>query len=240
MKKKNISIVILCALIFIPLILLAFDFGSVNFSLNFKKYHSFEADELTFDFYGSFGSVRKVVISDSSGKLESLKISANADIYNDELSPVELYDVNGDQKNDLLILCSIDEDGDVHRALFLYSPTSYRYMSDVDAVNPREENGVLVCEDKQFKYLAETVEEYTVPYELSWIKTIYEYSEGAVIPTRSYKLSYYSETQMYCLGEWEYDFELCELISLNEDWMDEQEYKNKYQNIDELFQIALP
>ncbi len=240
MKKKTLSIILLCAVIFIPLIILAVDLGSMDFSLNFQKYHSYSADGLTFDFYGSFGNVRKLKVSDDGGKLCSLEISADANVYGSGENAVELCDVNSDGKHDLLVLRSIDEDGDVHRSLFLYSSSDYRYMSDVDAVNFREDGGSLICEERTFKYLAQTVEEYTVPYERSWVSTEYKYSDGSVIPNRTYKLSYYSETQIYCFSEWQYDADLCEQVSVSEDWMDEQEYKKKYQNIDELFQIALP
>ena len=239
MKKKNIALVILCAIILLPILVLAVDFGSVDISLNFIKYHSFEADGLSFDFYGSFGNVHKVKISENGKKICSLEVCADADIFDGEKDAVELCDVNSDGKSDLLILCAIDEDTDVHRKLFLYSSDSYRHISDVDVVNFREDGPTLVCEDRQFRYMAETVEEYTVPYERSCVRTEYEYSEGTVRAERKYVLSYYSETFMYCFGVWEYNSELDELVSVSEDWMDESEYLQKYDSISESFDMVL-
>lgn len=240
MKSKYIPIIFLAAVMLIAVSLLLVDFGSVDVSLNFQKYHTATADGKEFNFYGSFGRVGKITVRKNGKKLCSLKIDADADIYTDALCAVEVCDVNGDEKNDLLIAYAKDEDKDVHRLLFLAKNDEYILAKDVDAVNFAEENGAIISEEQKITYLAETVEEYTVPYEKYVSRTVYEYHEGKVIPISMLKVSYYSESNIYCIGSWEYDEYTEKLVSMSEDWLSAEEYSEVYDKIDGIFDVELP
>ena len=240
MKAKYIPLIVLSAVMLTALAILLFDFGSIDISLNFTKYHTATADGKEFSFYGSFGRVGKVTVREDGKKLCSLEIDADADIYAEDLSAIELCDVNEDGKTDLLIAYAKDEDNDVHRHLFLARNDEYTLAKDVDAVNFTEENGTIISEEQKITYLAETVEEYTVPYEDAVSRTVYEYYDGKVIPITMLKVSYYSESDIYCIGSWEYDEENERLISMSEDWLTPEEYSKVYDEIDKIFEVELP
>ncbi len=241
MKKKNIALIVLCILILLPLLFLVVDFGSFNFSLNFQKYHSFEQENLTFDFYGSFGTVRKLKVSEEGSKLCSLKISANSDIFDQDEPAVTLCDINMDGMSDLLVLSAIDDDdSDAHRALFVRKDDTFHRAQDIDVVNAEVSEGMLIGEERIFEHTAQTVEEHDVPYLISLVRTEYEYFDGGVIPARATELTYYSETQIYCLATWEYSDEYDELMSVDEDWLYPSQLATVYDELDELFKIELP
>ncbi|MBQ8817297.1 MAG: hypothetical protein IJZ83_01865 [Clostridia bacterium] len=240
MKTKNIALIILAAVIIIPLALILFDFGSLDFSFNFKKYHTCEVDGREFEFYGSFGRIGKIKVSDDNGKICSLSFSADADIFKRNIPAVETFDINSDGNDDILVLCGIDEENDVHRSLFIATASDYNAMGDTDIVNFRIEDDLLISEDGGVEYLAETVEKYVVPNRKHVTRRDYKYYDGEIIIAREYSLSYYSETDIYCHGYWEYDEDSESLLCVDEDWLLPDEYEKERENLQKLFKIQLP
>ena len=239
MKSKYIPIFALFLAVIAILCVLLFDFGKLDLNLNLTKYHVAEADGKEFIFYGSFGKVGKVTVKENSKKICSFELSADADIY-DGISAVEISDVDRDGKNDILVAFKKDADGDVHRRLLLASKGGYSFVRDVDVVNFRDGDGTVISEEQSFKYLAETKEEYTVPYERTVSRTVYEYFEDTVIPRSRITVSYYSESLIYCVGVFEYDENYGELMSVSEDWITRSEYDDAYEALDEIFEVELP
>lgn len=239
MKSKYIPIVALFLAVVATLCVLLLDFGKLNLNFNLTKYHIAQADSKEFVFYGSFGKVGKVTVNENSKKLCSFDFSADADVY-DGISAVEISDVNSDGRNDILVAFKKDSDGDVHRRLLLATKSGYSFVRDVDIVNFKDGNGFLISEEQDFKYLAETKEEYTVPYEKNVSRTVYEYFEDTVIPRSKITVSYYSESLIYCVCVYEYDENYGELMSVSEDWMTQSEYYDEYDALDEIFEVELP
>ena len=240
MKLKHIPLIALLLVVVTVISILVFKPADIDLELNVKKYHTAEADGKEFIFYGSFGKVGSLTVKENGKKIAKLDVEADADIYGEELSAVEVCDINADGKNDLLVAVAVDGDGDVHRSLFLAVNDTYSLIKDVDAVNFFSENGKLVCEEKIFKYMAETVEEYTVPYENSVCRTIYEYFDGKVIASSKTVVSYYSESDIYCVGLWVYDATAEELFPVSEDWLTPKEYAAAYSKLDQIFVKELP
>ena len=239
MKRKYLPLILLGLVLTAVIVILTVDISSVNINVNIIKYHSATADGKDFSFYGSFGTVGKVTVRENGKKVCSLKISADADVYSSSTA-VELCDLNADGKKDILIAYSTDNDGDVHRKLFLATQRGYSLVDSVDAVNFSEKNSTIISEEKQIVYLAPQVEEYTVPYEKYVSRTVYEYYDGTVIPSSMLKVSYYSESDVYCVGKWEYYAELEELIPVSEDWLSPSEYLSVREKLAKDFSAELP
>ena len=240
MKSKYIPILARALAVITLLCVLLFDFEKLDLNLNLTKYHVAEADGKEFIFYGSFGKIGKVTVRENSKKLYSFKFSADADVYEDGISAVEIFDVNSDGNNDILVAFNVDSDGDVHRRLLLSSKSGYTFVQDVDVINFSDEGGKLISEEQSFKYLAQTREEYTVPYEMTVSKTVCEYSDDTVIPRSKITVSYYSESLIYCVAVFEYDEYYEELMSVSEDWLSQEEYNDAYEALDEIFSVDLP
>ena len=240
MRSKNLALVFLAAIIVIPLIIIMIDYTSIDFSFNLVKYHSAEADGKTFSFYGSFGTVGKIKVSDKNGKLCAIRFSADADIFKEDIPAIEVCDVNGDEKNDLLILKDIDEEGDVHRTLFIAEDSGFTKITDADIANFKLCENTVISEEITLEYMAQTVEEYIVPYKRSAVRKEYKYSDGELYVYCEYSLSYYSETDVYCHAYWEYNSDIDELDCVFEDWLSPEQYAQSKQDIQKSFDITLP
>ncbi len=240
MKNKTLAIIILCAIIVLPLLFLLIDFSSVNFSLNIQKYHSENDGGLIFDFYGSFGSIHKLKISDENGKICSLSVRLDSKALEKCEDAVLVCDFTEEGRDVLLVLSEIDEDGDIHRMPFVRAGSAYSKADDTDIVNAQITGDGIICEERIFKYIVETRDDYEVPYEV-WAKhTEYEFFDGTLLPRRALYVTYYSETRIYCVGEWEYNETYGELMCLEEDWLEPNEYSNIYAELAGRFKIDLP
>ena len=241
MKSKHFVFIILSAAVLACVLMLTVDFSDIDLHLSVKKYHTCTADGREFRFYGSFDKIYKVSVYEDGDKLCSLKIEADADAFADGTgNAVELCDINADGENDILVLCAVDEDEDEHRRLFIRTGERQSAVNDTDIVNYRFENGTLISQTRELQYLAETVEEYTVPYEKYSERCEYEYYDGEIIPVGRMRVSYYSESDIYCIGQWEYDREAHESVCISEDWLVPSEYQKVYSEIRELFEVELP
>ncbi len=240
MKNKTLAIILLCAVIVLPILFFAIDFGSVNFNLNIQKYHSEKDGGLIFDFYGSFGSVNKVKVSDESGKVCSLSVRFDSKLLKECEDAVLVCDFTEDGRDVILVLSGIDEDGDIHRAPFVRTDKSYSKIDGMVASNAEITADGIICEERIFKYMVETRDDYEVPYEV-WSKhTEYSFRGGTLIPINALYVTYYSDTHIYCVGEWEYNETYGELMCLDEDWLEAQAYAKIYAELAKKFKITLP
>ena len=234
--KKIILIVIACVAVLIALCAIL----KPDISLSVIKYHTEEHGDTVFSFYGSFGRVKKIKVVEGGEKLRSISLDIDADALKAEgISAVETCDVNADGSDDILILTHVDDEGDGHRRLFLRSGDDFEIVGDTDIVNYRMENGVLVSEDSRLKYLAKTVEEYTVPFERSVTREEYSYLDGYMTLIRRFSVSYYSESDIYCVGLFEYDSAVGDIVYTDEKWLSPEEYAENKHVFQEYFETEL-
>ncbi len=240
MKNKTLAIIVLCAIIILPLIILLVDFGSINFSLNLKKYLSVSEGEYTFDFYGSFGRVNKMTVRGASGKLCSLPMQIDSDSLSECDDPILICDFSENGSDLLLVFSSLDSDGDIHRTPFVRRDEAFEQISDADIVNPKIQNEVIICEEYIFEYVATAEEDGDIPYEIWSKRTEYVYENGTLHPSNALYVTYYSYTDIYCVGAWEYNSEYSELMSTDEDWLSAEQYSKVYGDLDDIFEIDIP
>lgn len=241
MKSKYLVLIILSLAVLICVLMLTVKFSDIDISMPIKKYHTCTADGREFRFYGSFGKVSNVKVYEDGDKLCELNLDADASIFSDDVSDaVALCDINADGENDIVVLCAVDEDGDRHRRLFIRETEGYSAVHDTDISNFRSDDGMLISESQDKRYLAKPVKEYEVPYEKYSERNEYGYFDGEIKLARRIKVSYFSESDIYCFGIWEYDKDIEQLICLDEDWLSADEYSEKYNEIQKLFEIPVP
>lgn len=239
MKTKNLALILLIAAVFAVVAVLSFDAFAPDFSLNMKKYHSETLENMQVSFHGSFGKINMVKIKPDGEKSSKVKLEGDAAaLEKNGVAAVEVCDLNGDGVRDLLLLTRIDNDGDVHRALSLSTGDGYVLAEGVDAVNARIENGILIAEEKNKLFITE--EDDAAPYEQSSVKYEYQYVDGSVILTRKTVITYYSDSDIYCLGIWEHDQKYDELTVKSEDWLSVAEYTRDKQAIADMFFVDIP
>ena len=233
-------IILLVSAVLVCVLLLTVNFSKIDIELSLKKYLTYETGAREFSFHGSFGRVHKLKVYENGDKICTLSIDARADVFTEsDAVPVELCDINADGRDDILVLVRVDTDGDAHRELFINNGDGYTPIGDTDISNFTFEDGKLVSVERETRYLAQTVEEYTVPYEKYVERCEYGYIDGEVIPLRKFRLSYFSETDIYCYSVWEYDRELGELTYVSEDWFGSDEYDKYSSEIYESVNISL-
>ncbi len=239
MRNKTRAIIVLSAIIVLPLLFILLDLGSANFNISIKKYRSASVGSLDFDFYGSFGSIHKVKVSNENGKICSLSVKIDAKELSECDSPVLIYTLS-DTCDVLLIFSKTDDDGDVHRTPFVRSGNKYSAVDVIDMPNAALDGEKIICEESIFKYRAEPRSDYEVPYE-KWAKhTEYVYAGGKLIPESALYVTYYSDTHIYCVGTWKYSEKLGALMSTDEDWLSPEKYSAVYSELEKKFKIALP
>ena len=241
MKTKNIAIVLLAAAVLAVFALLFLNVSDMDMRLSLKKYHTVSLENMQVSFHGSFGKVNTVKIKPDGERTVKLKLDCDAGALETAgAEAVELCDINGDGARDLLLLTSVDTDGDTHRALALSGSEGYTLAEGVDAVNFRMEEGILIAEERLSEIITEDVKDDTAPYEESSIKYEYQYMEGRVILARKTVITYYSESDIYCFGIWAYNDKYGELTALSEDWLSAEEYGELKAEIDSVFTVEIP
>ncbi|MBO5203871.1 MAG: hypothetical protein J6B72_04585 [Clostridia bacterium] len=241
MKTKNIAIVLLAAAVLAVAVILILDALDVDMRLSLKKYHTVSLENMQVSFHGSFGKVNTVKIKPDGERTVKLKLDCDAAALETAgAEAVEVCDINGDGARDLLLLTSVDADGDAHRALALSGNDGYTLAEGVDAVNFRMEEGILVAEERLSEVITEDKKDDTAPYEESSIKYEYQYREGSVIIARKTVITYYSDSDIYCFGLWEHNDKYGELTALSEDWLSVEEYGEIKAQIDGVFTVEIP
>ncbi len=221
MKIKNAIITTLTVIILLITVSILL-FNILDIQLNFMTYHKAVDGEYTLSFKGSFGNVRKVKISKNSKKLCSLPFNASADIFSDSYE-IRWDDVNFDGEQDLLLVCAIDEDGDVHYTALLSdsSENTFIYnesLSDLPNLTLDPESKTLFTSYTEKTFTEE--QKPNTPDKYAEKKAIrkYEYLNGEPTATEERAITFYSETDYYCYSIYEYDEKHKELTYRDEKW----------------------
>ena len=240
MKSKNIAFVLLCVTRVAVIIVAALSAADVDMRINYKKYHSCEADGLQFLFYGGGGEVRRVKVKQDGKKLCTLSLSADADAFDSVDDAVLVCEINGDVISDLLILTAADSDGDIHRALFLSKDGGYELVEKVDAVNHSFVDGIMISEEKLITYLAEDEGYGEPPSRRETVLREYAPVDGSVVEIRRRCVAYFTETDIYLVGAYEYREDIGECVAVSEKWLIPEKYQKIRAELQEDFSLDIP
>ena len=224
MKKKNVIIIILCAITAVCL-LATLIINIFNIKFNVINYHSFQQDGYSFNFKGSFDTVRKVVVKHDSKKLCSLPFDASVEVFDNEFGfSAKFIDVNGDSASDLILPSAIDEDGDIHYSVYLAdSENGFIFtedLADLSNVSVEEGTGFILTEERTKEILAEATDTspdfYILRHEIAKLG----FKDGRLLTLEERALTYYSENDYYCYSLYTHDEAFGGLKYQDEKWFE--------------------
>ena len=165
---------------------------------------------------------------------------ADAAAFETEENAVVTCDINGDGVFDLLILTAADTDGDIHRALFLSTDDGYEHAEGVDAVNHTVADGAIISEEKLITYLAEDEGHGEPPSRRETIFREYALIDGAMVENRRRCVAYFTETDIYLVGTYEYREDIGECVTISEKWLNPEKYQGVRAELQEEFSLDIP
>ena len=213
--------------------------ADVKLQLNFKKHLTSEAEDLHFSFYGDRNEVRKVTIKKDGKKLCTLSLSADPAVLEMQ-EAVVTCEINGDGIPDLLLLTAADADGDIHRALFVSEDGGYARAEGVDAVNFSISDGNIISEQQLITYLAEDEGHGEPPSRRETVVSVYSLIDGKVVETHRRSVAYFTETDIYLSGVYEYREEFGECVATSEDWLSPEKYQKVRDELQKDFLLDIP
>ena len=220
MKTKTSKIITLCLAVIAAALLISL----LWLILNPISYYEFEEDGYRFNYKGSFGKARRVIIKNGEEKLSTVTIKSSSDIF-DSIGSLNaiIADLDGDTDDDILIPTDYDDDGDVEYSLFISEGKKLTKLEDATFANPTFDS------DSKIIYTKETInnvileETKTSPkcYELTEKIAKYSFDEdGALITLAERSIIYYSENDYYCYSIYEYSEKTKDLAYVDEIWFD--------------------
>jgi len=241
MKNKNIAFVLLCVAMIAVIIAAVISSTGIKLELNLRKYHTFEAEDMEFSFYGGGGEVRRVKVKQNGQKLCDLTLEADAEAFKSVESAVVICEMNNDGRPDLLILTALDDDGDVHRALFLSASDGYQRAEGVDAVNHSVADGVIISEEKLVTYLSEDEGHGEPPSRRETVRREYAViDENKVVEVNRRNVAYFTETDIYLVGYYQYSETYGECVPISEKWLYPEEYSEVRKQLENEFELDIP
>lgn len=230
MKKKNTILIVLCTITAICTLAI-FIINVFDIKFNVVNYHSFDQDEYSFTFKGSFNTVRKVVVKKNSKKLSALPFDSSSEIFDNELGySAKFLDVNNDSSDDLLLPSAIDNDGDIHYSVFLADANEgfcfNEDLKDMSNISLDEDTGLILTEDTTKEILAEGTKSSPEFYILRHKIAKHKFDGGKLITLEERSITYYSENDYYCYSVYKYDDDFGGLKYQNEKWFEPDELKN--------------
>ncbi len=241
MKNKNIAFILLCVAMVAVIIAAVISSTGLKIELNLRKYHSFEVEGMDFSFYGGGGEVRRVKVRQNGKKLITLTLEADAETFGREESAVVTCEINGDGVPELLILTALDDDGDIHRALFLSSPDGYQRAEGVDAVNHSVANGCIISEERLVTYLAEDEGHGEPPSRWETVRREYVVlDENKAVEASRRCVAYFTETDIYLVGSYQYSESYGECVPISEKWLYPDEYSELREQLSVEFELDIP
>lgn len=229
-KNKNVILIILYSITaFCILGMLIINIFNIKF--NIISYHSFEKDGYSFNFKGSFNTVRKVIIKEDSKRLCALPYSASTDIFESEFGfSAKFVDANNDSISDLILPNSIDEDGDIHYSLYLGDKENgfafSEDLADLSNISIEEETGLILTEETSKEILAEGTKSSPEFYVLRHEITRCTIDDGKLLKLETRAIIYYSENDYYCYSVYKHDDDFGGLKYQDEKWFDPEELEN--------------
>ena len=220
MKTKTSKIITICLAVIAGVLL----FSLLALVLNPITYHKFEEDGYSFEYRGSFGKARRVVIKEGGEKISTVRIKSDTAIF-ESISDFGaiIADINGDDNDDILLPTAHDEDGDVIYSVFLFENGEFVKYEDAELANPTfdAESGVIYTEETVKVVIQEATKNSPEFYESTEkiAKRAFD-GDGKLITLAERSIIYYSENDYYCYSIYEYDEEAKDLAYVDEIWFD--------------------
>ena len=233
----SFGVIIAALLIFIILSL------TKNLKINTKTHAEWEQDGITFSYVGSKKEIHKLEIRQNGKKISSFEFSSDASLFSDDRSRSAIFlDTEGEN---ILVLVpfSLDPFDNLHfRTLCIKADSTALLDLDTDIVDPTvdAETGNVSCESFSKENIGEEIEGFGAPYEESATITTFSASSEKLYPIYRFSVTYYSENDIYCISESEFDPELNALGASDDDWLSAAEYEQSYEKLDSLFTVLLP
>ena len=224
MKKKNLILILLSTITAVcmlaTLIITVF-----NIKFNIVSYHSFEQNGYSFNFKGSFDTVRKVIIKENSKKLCSLPFNSSPEVFNNDFGfSAKFIDVNNDSASDLILPSAVDEDGDIHYSVYLSDAEHgfffHEDLVDLSNLSIEEETGFILTDETSKEILAEGTKSSPEFYVLRHKITRYTFEGEKLLALEERAITYYSENDYYCYSIYKHDDAFGGLKYQDEKWFD--------------------
>ena len=220
MKTKTSKILIIC----LSLIALALLVSLAALILNPVSYYEFEQDGYSFNYKGSFGKARRLIIKNDGEKLSTVRIRSDADMFDyiEDFSAI-IADLDGDAEDDILIPTAHDEEDDVIYSVFIFDGEEFAAYEDAALANPvlDAESGVIYTEETVKVVVQEATKKSPEFYERTEKIAQHMFEEsGTLITLAERSIIYYSESDYYCYSIYEYNEEAKDLVYVDEIWFD--------------------
>ena len=219
-KNKASKIITICLAVIAAALLISL----LWLILNPVSYYEFEEDGYTFNYKGSFGKARRVVIKENGEKISTVSIKSDSDIF-DSLKDFDaiIVDLNGDGDEDILLPTDYDDEGDAMYSVLLSSGAKFKKYEDAALANPtfNADDGMIYTTETIKLVIEEKTEISPEFYELTERIAKHRFDEGGTLITQSERsLIYYSESDYYCYAIYEYSEETKDLAYVDEIWFD--------------------
>ena len=220
MKTKTSKILIIC----LSAVALALLLSLAALIFNPISYYGFEEDGYSFNYRGSFGTARRVVIKNDGEKISTVHIKSDADMFDSlESLTAIIADLDGDADEDILLPTAHDDEDDVICSVFLFDGEEFDVYEDAALANPEldSESGIIFTEETVRVVIQEATKNSPEFYELTEKITKHTFdADGKLIALEERAIIYYSESDYYCYSIYEYNEETKDLAYVDEIWFD--------------------
>ncbi len=242
MTKRKLLYISLGVILAALLIFLIFSLTG-NIKFNTETHAEWEQNGITFSYKGSKEEIRELEISKNGEKLASFKLEADTSLFSSDGSQNAIF-IDGEGENTLaLVPFSLDAFGNKHYRTLCIKPDGTASIDlETDICNPtiESETGYISCESFSKENVGDELEGIGAPYEESATRTVYRADSEKLQAIYCFSVTYYSENDIYCISESQFDLELNSLGASSDDWLSPAEYKQSYEKLDPLFTVRLP
>ena len=220
MKNKASKIITICLAVIAAALLISL----LWLILNPVSYYEFEEDGYTFNYKGSFGKARRVVIKNDGGKISTVRIKSDTEIFEsiEDFNAI-ISDINGDKEEDILLPTAHDDEGDVVYSIFIFDDSKFTKYEDAELTNPNfdAETNIIYTEESIKLVIQEATKTNPEFYELTEKIAKHAFDgDGKLITLAERSIIYYSESDYYCYAIYEYSEETKDLAYVDEIWFD--------------------
>ena len=219
MKTKTSKIITICLSI-IALALLA---ALLVLIINPVSYHKFEADGYSFEYKGSYGMARRVIIKNGEEKISTVHIKTDAAILDsaDDFYAI-IADLDGDGDDDILLPTAKNDNDDVICSALLFDGKNFAAYEDSALSNPNldKETKIIYTRETVRNTIEEATEISPELYELTEKIAKHTFEDATLITLEERAIIYYSENDYYCYSIYQYNEETKDLAYVDEIWFD--------------------
>lgn len=220
MKTKTSKILIIC----LSVVTLALLVSLAALILNPVSYYEFEQDGYSFNYKGSFGKARRVIIKNDGKKISAVHIKSNANIFDSiEKFSAVIADLDGDSDEDILLPTAHDEESDVICSVLCFDGNEFVAYEGAALANPTfdAESKIIYTEETVKLVIEEATKNSPEFYESTEKIAQHAFdADGTLITLAERAIIYYSETDYYCYSIYEYSEETKDLAYVDEIWFD--------------------